>query len=182
MNTEYKNPIQNIIHVWTDENGGRFAAELIAPYIVGFCEYETGSNGVIPENPETADALHALVNGRFYAKAWNRDALSRIESRELSQAARNQDPTPARSLSDAISYPERCPIDATTLDAIIALLGYRCRAETCRTIRHRLQSPTTLRNYGIYDRLQISPTVSYCAGQDYPGELATIRKLLIENR
>jgi hypothetical protein len=70
-------------------------------------------------------------------------------------------------------------IDADTRAAIVALIAPRCRHETRAKLDRRLKNPDGLKNYGIFDRLTIFPAVSYCAGQDYPAELATLRKLII---
>lgn len=171
------------IHVWTDENGAKFAAEQSENATIYFVEYETYARGEIVAQAESTEQLEAIVTGCFHAKTYiNRpDSMSWIEARELERAARDKNPTPERSLADAISYPERCKIDGETYAALLHLLTKGCRKETRETIARRLASLSSLKNYGIYDRLQISPTVSYCAGQDYPAEIRTIRELLIKN-
>lgn len=170
------------IHVWTDDTGNHYAAQELQPGKIGFYVYRStsrdsyGTTDQTP-NPDIKSAVYYALTEHYF----NADALSWIENRELFYAARDQNPTPQRSLANAISYPERCPISDETRNEIVRLLTYRCRVETTRTIRHRLENPAALSNYGIYDRLQIAPTVSYCAGQDYPGEIRTIRELLIKN-
>jgi len=177
----YPAPIQ----VWEDAHGNKYAAQVLAPTEVIFYCRGSGKDrsGAVTFKAATVptDILpHHLQRLTREGQGSDRD-LTWIEQRELYNAARSQNPTPERSLGDAISYPDRIQIDSATLDKIAELLTHRCRVATLQTIRRRLSSPSTLHNYGIYSRLQISPTVSYCAGQDYPAELAEIRRLLIKN-
>lgn len=174
--------------VWTDDDGNQYAAEQNGPkrllFAVKFEERQSFGYSIQAaatinseqfEGGIKAATLYALRNYYF-----STDTITWFEGRELDNAAREQKPTPSRTLSQAISYPERVKISEDTLTAIIQLIAPRCRHETKAKLRRRLSNPECLKNYGIFDRLTIFPTVSYCAGQDYPGELATVRKLIIE--
>lgn len=184
--TEPKKP--ELFTVWTDDDGNRYAAEQVAPdrllFAVSFAERQafgyslqasTAINSESFEGGIKEATLYALRNYYF-----DKAAISWFEGRELDNAAREQKATPQRTLTQAISYPERVTISDDTRAAIIATIAPRCRYETRAKLDRRLQYPESLKNYGIFDRLTIFPTVSYCAGQDYPAELATIRKLIIE--
>jgi hypothetical protein len=172
------------IQVWQTEDGVFYAAEENQGKI-GFYRYDekaeypkTHIYGVAPTERLSkglpADVERAIESG-YYKKG-----LPWIVSLELERAARNQNPIPERSLADAISYPERIKIDAETRDELVHLLGKGCRENTKKAIRYALTGELNLKNYSIYSRLMISPTVGYCAGQDYRAELATIRKLVTQ--
>jgi hypothetical protein len=170
------------IQVWQTADGVKYAAEQTDPDFVSFYRYD--ENAVYPHNHIYGTL--ALMIGETVKDAvedpnknWDKD-LPWIVSRELERAAKDQNPTPARSLADAISYPERIKIDEATRDELVQLLGKGCRESTKQALHYALTGELNLKSYGIYSRLMISPTVSYCAGQDYRAELTTIRKLLIQ--
>lgn len=190
-----KNKFPGPIVVWTDTAGNKYAAQQTNPnrviFAVSFNE-RSDKNGVPDANGNFGtsgwftgfgdslqiqpDTQHKIARGeyRYGDIPW-------IEQRELSTAAREQNPNPERSLSDAISYPDRVQIDDETRAKLLALLTKRCRQSTVRAIDRALKHPADLKNCGLFGRLEIAPTVSYCAGQDYPSEIATLRKLLINN-
>jgi len=67
------------------------------------------------------------------------------------------------------------------IDALMKLLTHRCQAHTKQEVEHSLRSTPYIRSFGIYDRVLLNDPhvgVSYCAGQDYPGEIAEVRRLL----
>jgi hypothetical protein len=69
--------------------------------------------------------------------------------------------------------------------ALLILLGTRCRADTKERLRRRLSMPLSLwSEHGIYSRVYLSydkEGVHYCAGQDYPSEIRTVRKCVLDN-
>lgn len=69
-------------------------------------------------------------------------------------------------------------------DALLSLIGGRCRRPTIDALRRRIALPLSLwHNYGIFGRVMFNEdgqTVCYYAGQDYPTEIAAIRKLILE--
>ena len=68
-------------------------------------------------------------------------------------------------------------------DSLSALLLGRCRQQTREKFFRRLNLPLSLwPNYGIFSRvhLEYDGEFRYCAGQDYPSEIALVRKLIIE--
>lgn len=75
------------------------------------------------------------------------------------------------------------PLSETDIDALVALFGERCRAGTKVILRVRLESVPRIPSFGIFGRVILHDDgVSYCAGQDYPREIAIVRKLLIEGK
>ena len=87
------------------------------------------------------------------------------------------------SLSDAVN-------DGITLSpeqqvALLRLIGSGCRAQTKDRLARRLALPLSLwTNYGIFSRVYLryrSEGVHYCAGQDYTGEVRTVRQCVLEN-
>ena len=74
------------------------------------------------------------------------------------------------------------------INEIIAIVGYRCRIKTLNRLRSILTySPSSIGNYGIYDRLmkEESPTKPgvygwfYCAGQSYTDEIRTVKDCIL---
>lgn len=63
------------------------------------------------------------------------------------------------------------------LNQLVSLLGNRCRQATKNRLFYAIKF--NQRRYGIYDRVCIRPEVYYCAGQSYPDEIRTVRKLLL---
>lgn len=65
---------------------------------------------------------------------------------------------------------------------MLALFGARCRADTRDRLARRLALPLSLwPEYGIFNRVHIEGhSVSYCAGQNYPGEVAYVRSLILK--
>lgn len=64
--------------------------------------------------------------------------------------------------------------------ALMGLFGGGCREATKDRLRACfLDNCRRVRPCGIMGRVEVAPTVSYCAGQDYPSEIAFIRKILI---
>jgi len=66
--------------------------------------------------------------------------------------------------------------------AFLRIFGYRTRQRTKEELERFVQNPCGYRTYGIYDRVQFfpdDPYCTYCAGQDYPSEIATVRSLIL---
>jgi hypothetical protein len=82
------------------------------------------------------------------------------------------------SLSDVISYPEQFPFSVEAQAEVFNLLAKGTQVKTRRALGYELHHPERLRNCGLFDRLQVYPRVSYCAGQDYPAEIAELRNLI----
>lgn len=67
--------------------------------------------------------------------------------------------------------------------SLFVLLVGRSRAETREVLNRRINLPLSLwPNYGIFGRvtLEDNERFEYCAGQDYPSEIAYVRKLIIK--
>lgn len=64
---------------------------------------------------------------------------------------------------------------------LMGIFAKGCRAYTQERILWAFNNPRSIRNYGIFERIYKEPRHgwSYCAGQDYRSEIATIRKLLV---
>lgn len=72
-------------------------------------------------------------------------------------------------------------LSASDRDDLVKLLGHRCAAKTKEILAARLASVETLPNYGLLDRVLLNDEgVSYCAGQDYPSEIAAVRRIIIQ--
>jgi hypothetical protein len=96
------------------------------------------------------------------------------------------------SLSNFISsrafHKDRGHIDITCQhlpdrDQLFSLLSKRARVKNRALLERSINwFPYDLKNYGIFDRVHydVERGWSYCAGQDYPSEIATVRNLLIE--
>lgn len=63
------------------------------------------------------------------------------------------------------------------LHALARLLGARCHNKTKDRLFYAIKY--NQKTYGIFDRVCIRPEVYYCAGQSYPDEIRTVRKLLL---
>lgn len=67
--------------------------------------------------------------------------------------------------------------------SLFELLSKRCRKDTKIDLSRKINDvPLSLwSNYGILGRLHVEQdgTFSYCAGQDYVGEIATVRKCIL---
>jgi hypothetical protein len=63
--------------------------------------------------------------------------------------------------------------------ALVDLLGGHCKQETKDKLYRRLPHVSLLSSRGIFDRVILSPRVSYCAGQSYPDEIRTVRNLIL---
>lgn len=65
--------------------------------------------------------------------------------------------------------------------ALWHLFGDGCRAPRKNRLERALARVPHIENYGIYNRVHLNDgysVASYCAGQDYPGEIKTVRELL----
>ena len=84
------------------------------------------------------------------------------------------------TLRARISYSN--DLSETEIDNMVLLLGHKCKAETKAKLYRRLRLVSLMPCYGIYDRVMIhdNGNVSYCAGQSYPDEIRTVRKLILE--
>lgn len=67
------------------------------------------------------------------------------------------------------------------IEQIVSIICHRCRIETYNRVRSILTySPSSIGNYGIYDRLtKESGTWSYVAGQSYIDEIRTLRYCIL---
>jgi len=77
---------------------------------------------------------------------------------------------------------KKLDLTSQDIDQLVELLGYRCRLETVQKLRRRLENtPSLIPSYGILNRLMLeSHGWSYCAGQSYPDEIRTVRKIILE--
>ena len=68
-------------------------------------------------------------------------------------------------------------------DSLYDLLSKHCRADTRKSLYRRIfECPLSLwDSFGIYSRVMAESdgTFSYCAGQDYTSEIATVRKCVL---
>jgi len=61
------------------------------------------------------------------------------------------------------------------------ILGKRCARKTRDLLEIVLNTVPCVEDFGIYRRVELDGDgASYCAGQDYPGEIALIRSLLLK--
>lgn len=69
------------------------------------------------------------------------------------------------------------------IEALVAMIGYRCRRDTKAKLRRRLDRPLSLfHNYGIYGRLIITENgCDYHCGQSWDDEMRTLRECIINN-
>jgi hypothetical protein len=81
------------------------------------------------------------------------------------------------TLSKRISA--RKPLTEGEIDTLAKMIGHGCWEQTKRSIRIALAAVPHIRNYGIFDRVHLKPTISYCAGQSYPDEIRTVKECLI---
>lgn len=69
------------------------------------------------------------------------------------------------------------------IDDFVCVLGKGCRHNTKIDLRSSAKHGFWgFKNYGIFERLQLGNTNGwgYCAGQDYIGEIAEVRRLLLK--
>ena len=68
------------------------------------------------------------------------------------------------------------------IDQLIDLLCNRCRANTINRFRANLSMSTSfIPVYGILNRVtKEDGKWSYCAGQSYPDEIRTVRKIILD--
>jgi hypothetical protein len=65
-------------------------------------------------------------------------------------------------------------------DAFVEIFGKRCSEATKNRLRIFINNATEFKNYGIYERVvfdHYGQPCHYVAGQSYPDEIRTIRKL-----
>lgn len=178
------------IVVWIDGDGHKCAAQAVSDSRILYHvrrenapdNYGAIEPPFIADSEELSPEFFEGVFCGYRAKVSNLGQMSWIESRELSEAARDQNPEPTRYLSDAVSYPERVNLDDATRAELVKLLTKHCQAKTRYEVERALQDPARLRSHWGYSRLTIRGRhgVEYCAGQDYPRELAQIRAALIK--
>lgn len=72
-------------------------------------------------------------------------------------------------------------LNAAQRASLFELFGKGCRENTKRALRACFEDNCRrVKSYGIIRRVQLSEDgASYCAGQDYPSEITTVRKILI---
>lgn len=86
-----------------------------------------------------------------------------------------------RNLSAAIS--DNGTLTEKQKSELFALLSSRVRAVTRDRLARRLALPLSLwPNHSRFQRVCFEPNggVSYCAGQDYPSEIAELRGLILK--
>jgi hypothetical protein len=68
-------------------------------------------------------------------------------------------------------------------EGFISIFGKRCRSKTIHVLRRAINDNLRgLRGYDIVRRILFEEEgVSYCPGQDYPAEVAFIRKLILKH-
>lgn len=67
----------------------------------------------------------------------------------------------------------------TETEEIIEVLCKYCQPKTYNSVRSTLARVPNIKSYGIYGRVHLDSPASYCAGQSYPDEIRTVRKLLL---
>jgi hypothetical protein len=82
-----------------------------------------------------------------------------------------------QSLSDYIS--NKRDLTEGQVEELVSLLGKRCQQKTKNMLRIVLGWVPDIKNYGIFQRVMLTPRVHYCAGQSYPCEIRVVRRLLI---
>jgi hypothetical protein len=87
------------------------------------------------------------------------------------------------SLSEMI---QRAKVDVNMTDTVafdlMKMLCERCKYDTKDKVWGRLSKTSLLRDYGIYERVVYDTELrcwTYCAGQSYPDEIRTIRRLIL---
>jgi hypothetical protein len=64
--------------------------------------------------------------------------------------------------------------------SLVKLLGSGCHQRTKNMLWYSAGYVPDVPSYGIYDRVTFEDgRASYCAGQSYPDEIRTVRKLLL---
>ena len=77
-------------------------------------------------------------------------------------------------------FARRAELTAEEIAEIVSLLASRCRGNKRQRLSNVLTYNTPRnKSCGIYDRVIVRPRVQYVAGQDYPGEIRTVRELII---
>lgn len=86
------------------------------------------------------------------------------------------------SLSDLLSYSDRYQLTDEQKQAFVDVIGHRCHERTKARLRSFITYPTGAYNHGIYNRVMFDEGgCQYVAGQSYPDELRTIRKLIVKD-
>ena len=77
---------------------------------------------------------------------------------------------------------QKAKLTEKDIDAIIAIIGHRCRAKTVNRLRSIITySPSMIPEFGMLTRLILDEYGwSYCAGQDYTSELKTVRDCILK--
>jgi hypothetical protein len=82
-----------------------------------------------------------------------------------------------QSLLDRISA--RQPLSETEIESAVTIFGARCQPRKVYALRAALKNVPEIPSFGIYHRVHFeNGQASYCAGQSYPDEIRTVRKLL----
>ncbi|MHC4310847.1 MAG: hypothetical protein ACYSW3_00065 [Planctomycetota bacterium] len=84
------------------------------------------------------------------------------------------------SLSDRIYDKRR--LNKSEIEALVKIFGYRCRARTKRDLEIVLGFVPNIRNYGIYRRVILKPTITYHCGQSWNDEMRTVRNCILGRR
>lgn len=83
------------------------------------------------------------------------------------------------SLSDVISGKHQLTDEQK--QSFVDVFGHRCHEQTKTRLWSVITYPSGLDNYGIYNRVMFDSTgCHYVAGQSYPDEIRTVRKLICE--
>jgi hypothetical protein len=68
------------------------------------------------------------------------------------------------------------------INSLVDLLGYKCYRRTKLNLSSVLGWIPDILNHGIFDRVILeNGNAVYCAGQSYPDEIRTVRRLLLRN-
>jgi len=69
-------------------------------------------------------------------------------------------------------------LSQSEIDSLVAIFGKYCKLSTKQKLYFTLSSVPYISSYRIYDRVILSPRVSYCPGWNFPEEIKLVRKLL----
>ena len=77
---------------------------------------------------------------------------------------------------------QKSKLNEKDIEEIVSIIGARCQHKTLRRLRINLECSTSyIPQYGILERLiKEENGWSYCAGQSYPDEIRTVRKIILE--
>jgi hypothetical protein len=74
----------------------------------------------------------------------------------------------------------RVELTSIEIESLCKLLTKGCRQSTKQAVMASLNAVPYIKSRGIFDRVQFeNGQASYCAGQDYPSEIRTVRECLL---